>query len=334
MAIVREDSEDNASSGARSGTTTVATSSGGSITRLVNGVVCTIAPAVLANTGPSNQSIEFTSKVGTTLSLPISITFNKPISEFSIVAVGLSNGSHVSRAYGPANHLLDTVVTSTNNPDSGAGGGIETITLKGNDILKVVLEPFQDYVGYRNIVVIPAADAPEVPASITVPTPPTFIPPVLKKINLGDIISIDTLNIDRQYVRGTLRNIPSQQIVVTNDSDDIEVQIEFSPLAGLTFDPVSFSLHGKEKKEVIVSFDSTAIDVLPEGINTFNIAINYTSNTIPMTPFPEVIQQPPVIIPINNTTPVIVVPAAPTSPSPNSEPSPTTGAGHDGVKFK
>ena len=136
---------------------------------IINGTAATISPAVQVTSGPSGQPANFQSQLGTGVSQPITITFARPVSSFSVTIVGQSYNPHVAAAYDSYGRLVDSVTTNTTNPDNGGGGGTSGVTLRGSDIAKVILTPPPaDYVAYMaDIAVTPSVSAP----------PPVYAPP-------------------------------------------------------------------------------------------------------------------------------------------------------------
>jgi len=302
-----------------------------SYTKIVNGIVCTLAPAVPRTIGPSGAPIEFASDNGTGVSLPITITFNYDVQQFSITVVGQSFPGHTINAYNKFGSLIDTRISTPDTFDTGLLGGnsTETITVNpGNPISKIELIPSTlDFVGYKGMSLVPAPGAvlqngpvqqnqpiqSPVPAPVpTVPvvTTPPAIPTQLsaQNIRLADIIVVDAQAIDRQYVKGTLQAIPQAKFNIKNISSQVEVRVNLAGLAGVSFDPANFTLQKNSSQEVTVNFDLATIDTLPEGINTVNAAINLSSNSIVMDDMvsivPVVPPAPPA--PIAATTPQVL----------------------------
>ena len=294
-----------------------------SITKVVNGITCTLNPAIFTSFGPSGQPADFQSNAGSGVSSPISITFDKPILQFSITVVGLSFGGHTTLAFDANGNIIAQVVTNTSNPDTGQGGGVEQINLStsGAPIVRVQLNPpGSDYIAYRSLSVVGAPDAvvqastpaPKLTLSSPVIPTPTPLPPSSRKILLTDVVTIDTTTVDRQYVKGSLRSITPATINISNISDEVEVQISLAGLAGVSFDPSSFTLAKKSTQQVSILFDPTQIDSLPEGINTVNAAVNLTSNTAVLDPIPPPPPPPP----------PLQIEAAPIIPLPEPQPAP------------
>ena len=360
------------------------------ITKSVNGVVATIDPAVFASIGPSGQGIDFTSRQGTGASSPISIAFDRGVSNIEFTLVGQSFQGHVIIVYDDrgvevmratdsvpggengtlaVNNAFNARITSFNadNPsetvprdgtgllsrDNGNGGGNTRYTISMNtnfrSISKIdLIPPSGDYIGYRELTFTPSvqitpsqpvpqptptptptpvAPTPQPPVIPTPVTPPQASPPPptvapIRYINLADVVILDAVVIDRQYIKGSLRNIPSAKFNVKNISSEVEVQVALSGLAGVSFDPANFTLVKNGTQEVTVNFDVATIDSLPEGINTVNAAINLNSNTAVFDPLPPppapVPPPPPTPVPAPEPPPIPVLPPAVLPPPPST----------------
>jgi hypothetical protein len=155
----------------------------------------------------------------------------------------------------------------------------------------------------------PIVSTPVTPPQQT-PPPPTVAP--VRYINLADVVVLDALVIDRQYIKGSLRNIAPAKFNVRNISSEVEVQVALSGLAGVSFDPANFTLAKNGTQEVTTNFDVTTIDTLPEGINTVNAAINLNSNTAVFDPLPPppapIPPLPPTPLPAPQPTPIPQLP--------------------------
>jgi len=317
------------------------------ITKSVNGVVATITPAVFQTLGPSGQNIEFTSRPGTGASTPISIEFDRPISQFSISIVGLTFGPHITRIFNTNGVVIQSISTNTGSPDQGIGGGVESVDWGSVDQSAIRVElipPAADYVGYVGLSVQPEvriAPSQPVPTPTLTPTrpvqeppivSPTFTPPQasppaptvapVRYINLAEVVILDAVVIDRQYIKGSLRNIQSAKFNVKNISSEVEVQVALGGLAGVSFDPANFTLTKNGSQEVTVNFDVATIDNLPEGINTVNAAINLNSNTAVFDPLPPppapVPPPPPTPVPAPVPPPIPVLPPVEIAPPPST----------------
>lgn len=308
------------------------------VTKSVNGVVATLDPAVFQSLGPSRQQIEFTSLPSTAASLPITIRFDRPVNSFSVDVVGITFQGHLTRIYNNNGQLIETIRTAASQPDQGSGGSIERVayTNDSDPISRVELIPAPaDYVGYRglNVTMFPGFGDPPVVITPTEPIPnpvppPVITPPVVppqqnpppptvappRYINLADVVVLDALVIDRQYIKGSLRNIAPAKFNVRNTSSEVEVQVALSGLAGVSFDPANFTLAKNGIQEITVNFDVPTIDGLPEGINTVNAAINLNSNTAVFDPLPP----PPAPVP---PAPPVPVPAPIPQPIPQLPPT-------------
>jgi len=301
-----------------------------SYTKIVNGIVCTLAPAVPRTRGPSGQPVEFASSTTEGVSSLITITFNYDVQQFSITVVGQSFPGHTINAYNKFGSLIDTRISTPVDFDNGFIGGssTETITVNPNNpISRIELIPnSQDFVGYKDISVVPAPGAilqnapiqqnqpiqspvPVSPPTVPVVTTPPAIPTQLtaQNIRLAEIIVVDAAAIDRQYIKGTLQAIPPAKFNIKNISSQVEVRVNLAGLAGVSFDPANFTLQKNSSQEVTVNFDLATIDTLPEGINTVNAAINLSSNSIVMDDTVSIIPVVP---------PAPPAPIAPVNPQP------------------
>lgn len=301
------------------------------VTRQINGVVATINPAVLRSNGPSGQLIEFASDTSTGASRPIMIDFDTPIRYFGIAVVGLTFQNHVTRAYNANNQIITTVLTNTTRPDTGSGNSSESIVIESpdNPIVRIeLLPPANDFIGYARMLVnaaftegriTPTEPIPQPPEQFTPqitptnpipqPQPPRITPtnpipapaplppppnvPPFRSINLAQVVILDALVIDRQYVKGSLKSISSAKFNVKNISSEVEVQVGLAGLAGVSFNPQDFTLVKNGTQEVIVNFDTPTVDLLPEGLNTINAAINLSSTSAVLDPLPPPPPPPP-----------------------------------------
>lgn len=147
------------------------------------------------------------------------------------------------------------------------------------------------------------AAPPQVPL---VATTPAVAPSAGAAVKLTDIIQLSTTSVERQYVKGTLKAIEVQKVMVTNISNNVEVNAAFTPRAGLIFNPSTLLIPVNSSREVILTFDLASIDALNEGLTTYNIPIALTSPTailpVPVAPPPMApVSQVPAPTPINYT---------------------------------
>lgn len=317
-----------------------------SVTKLINGVVVTLNPAVFQSYGPSGAQIEFTSHEGTSASDPIGIGFSRPVSRFAFNIIGITFEGHVTRVFNTNGQVIATIRTDARQNDLGSGGSTETVVYTNDDepISGIELIPADaDYIGYSGLTVTaapgfelpPPVIAPtSPPTSVPVPTPapppivvlpPIVLPPTpppqanpppptmapIRYINLADVVIIDAVVVDRQYVKGSMRNIAPAKFNVRNTSAEVEIQVALAGLAGVSFDPSNFTLAKNGSQDITINFDVPTVDGLPEGINTVNTAINLNSNTAVFDPFPP----PPLPVPIPP-------PAPPQFPPPVAPPIP------------
>jgi hypothetical protein len=154
------------------------------------------------------------------------------------------------------------------------------------------------------------------------PAPPPPPPPAVRTINLRNLVTLSSYTIDRQYIKGTLRDIPKEVIRVTNTSAEVDITVTLLGLAGVTFSPSTFDLPKATSVNVDVLFDPTVIDSYPEGVSAVNCVVNLTSNTAIVDPLPPppptpptAPPQPPPVLP---TQPPIITPTNPVTPTPTT----------------
>lgn len=152
------------------------------------------------------------------------------------------------------------------------------------------------------------------PTPILVFVTPTVTPsqPIIiqQSINLVDLLQVSEAQFSREYTKGTLAAIGSETITLTNISNQIDLQIGLSGLGGISFNPPVVDLPRGQSTTVNIEVDSSQIDKLPEGLNTYNLVLNVTSNTIISIPI-----LPPEATPLpTNTIPVIIVEPPPIPP--------------------
>lgn len=200
---------------------------------------------------------------------------------------------------------IDAVLAAGTDPAKPSGGYVLILNTDGIPV---------QYYGCQ---VPTAATTPAPVVRDRVPTPDTTMTAEsANTVNLTQILRLDASDITRTYVKGTLKAITNQTITATNISPDIDIQVAFSPQAGLYFDPSSFLVPPNSSKESLLTFDLAKIDTLPEGLTVFNVPISLTS--------PTAISPPPVQLPppavVNYTPPPVVIypviPPAPPSPIP------------------
>lgn len=293
-----------------------------SITTVVNGVTCTLSPAIFENSGPTGQAIDFSSQAGFSPSLPITINFNELLTYFQLTIVGLQ-GEHNTAFYDQNGSLIATTRT-TPLPNGQDPMVLLDLTIQptGRYLSRVVLIPptsntstsvipvtgqMGSWVGYKGLTVTPLPNSSIPPittvppiTAIPTPPPPTVTLPTGSGVNLADFIVLIPTEIDMQYFKGSLSGLTPQTISLQNTSTDMDVNISFNPFGGVSFNPSSFPLAKTQKQNVVVTFNAAQIDTLPEGINILDIAINVTSNAA------VVIPNPPISVPIPVPTPTPV----------------------------
>ena len=328
------------------------------ITKSINGVVATINPAVFQTTGPSGQTIDFTSRAGTGVSSPINITFSEPVAQVGIEIVGISFEGHEVNAYSSEGQRVFSrnVTLSTGRFDLGGGGEVvavaispENITSGARNIARVeLIPPPADYVGYRNLTLSritttttpPVVTQPPItttPVFTQPPSPPTPPAPSVRTINLRDFVTLSSYTIDRQYIKGSLRSIPKEVITVTNRSTELDITVSLLGLAGVSFNPSTFELTKNSSREVDVIFDYAAIDTYPEGVSAVTCVMNLSSNSVVVDPLPATAPAPiptptqPVLPPPVPQPPVFTPP--PQLPPPDLVTGGGTPATQDGIGF-
>lgn len=222
----------------------------------INGITLTANPAVAQTSGPSGALIQFTSKTGTSASSGIKIQFSTPIKTFGVTVVGQTNPSHRLEAYDMGGRFIGQAIGTPTIPDMGKGGSDVKLSISGNPsawIAWVVLvPPTSDYVGYKDVIIIPRETTPDEP-------PPT-------DVDLSKLIIIDTSAITRSYELGSLRAVPSQVVNIRNTSTDTSIQVDLteSPdVIGMSFSPAHFALAPSTTQPVTVTFDPVQLNTNP-----------------------------------------------------------------------
>jgi hypothetical protein len=152
--------------------------------------------------------------------------------------------------------------------------------------------------------VTPVTPAPPTDVNPPIPVNPPSLPPVSPApperptVNLLSGITINKLDIHSIYTKGSGIGIPSESFVITNTFPDLIILVTMVGLVGVTFEPGFFYIHPNESVEVVVSFDHTQIENLPEGVSTLTVDIELSS-TLPT------YQPPPVVTPPTDPIPVI-----------------------------
>jgi hypothetical protein len=171
---------------------------------------------------------------------------------------------------------------------------------------------------------------PPVIISPPAPTPPPPPPPTVRTINLRDLVTLSAYTIDRQYIKGTLRDIPKEKIRVSNNSSEVDITVTMLGLAGVSFNPHTFDLPKASSIDVDVLFDPTVIDSYPEGVSAVNCVVNLTSNSAIFDPLPPPPPTPPAP-PQPQPLPPVLPPFTPTPSTPiTPTPTPSTPIQEDG----
>lgn len=134
-------------------------------------------------------------------------------------------------------------------------------TMPGGVILRVPLQPMI------------------VPDSTSSPSNPISLTTVAPVINLATLVDISQKTIDRTYLKNSMQPIPGAVVTFMNTSPTITINVVLNATMGITFLPSSFTLNPDSEQDVQVSFDSSTINQLQEGLSTIATTINLTSNT-------------------------------------------------------
>lgn len=244
----------------------------------VNGITLTMEPAVAQTLGPSGATIQFTSKTGTGGSLPIRILFSKPVKEFGVTVVGQTNPNHRLEAYDIGGTFIGQALGTPTTPDMGKGGSDVILKVAGNPSAYIasvkLVPPSVDYVGYKNLVVVPV---------------PTTEPPPPTDVDLAKLVIVSTNAIDRTYMLGSMTAVPSQVITFTNTSTDTALQLtltEQPDIVGMSFTPTTLPLNPKQTSTVTVSFDYLVLNNRPVADLMSKIVVKVSKLGVPVPPPP------------------------------------------------
>jgi hypothetical protein len=304
------------------------------ITKSVNGVVCVISPAVFGP-GPNNQPVDFVGE-GEGLSPTILVQFDNPISQFSLTVVGLTHLPHITKAFNSKGDVVEEQVTlpqftSAANIISGRASGVSRVffsNFKEPVTTIQLIPPSNASVGYRDLDVTKSTAVISNKPSQEVLQSEIILPEV-KNINLRDVIRISKVALGRQYVKGSLKALPSETIVIENLSSDVEAQVSLSGLVGVSFEPSKFTLAALESKKIILNFDSTELEKLPAGTNIIRAAVNYSSNALQLPAIPPIIVKPVIIPP--PPPPQEIEPIPPILPPPPVQTKPVVSVSNPSV---
>lgn len=137
-------------------------------------------------------------------------------------------------------------------------------------------------------------------------------------VNLRDLVKISAYTLDRQYTKGTLKNIEKEVITFTNTSNEFNIDVEIKELGGVKFTPSTFTLAKNSIQPVEITFDVTAVEQYPEGVSAVNCVVNFSSKDAVIVQ-PEPLPPPPPIV----TIPSPIVVPVPESPSIGVSPTST-----------
>lgn len=146
--------------------------------------------------------------------------------------------------------------------------------------------------------------------TVSAPTVTNVPPPPVRTINLRDLVTLSSYTIDRQYIKGSLKNIPTEKIRITNNSSEIDISVSLLGIAGVSFNPSTFNLPKASSLDVDIVFDQTVIDSYPEGVSAVNCVMNLTSNAAivdviaPIPPVPPPTPVQPVVLPTTPNQPI------------------------------
>lgn len=231
----------------------------------------------------------------------ITLTFDKPVSEFGIDVIGSEKSGNRLVAYNAVGGELGTteIAYKKNSDNFVARAQIES----GQPIHSVrIIGTNGDKLSFRNISLEPATVPIQVPSEPFIPpvipidapvvTPPST--PVINDVVLASIITISKPEINKQYVKDTLQTIPSETISFHNISSNIAVDVSLVGIQGVTFTPNTFSINPLGTVQVVINFDATQINVLPEGVSKINCMVNLSSKSVILNPpVPPVTPPPP-----------------------------------------
>jgi hypothetical protein len=209
---------------------------------------------------------------------------------------------------------INAVLAAGSDPAKPSGGYIIQVNDAGIPVQYIPIGP------------PPNLSAPVVPFvpvnSVSSTAQPSIVPGA--PVKLAEVVKLSAGQVTRQYVKGTMQAIERQTITATNTTNNVSVQVSFTPQIGLTFEPTAFLLAPNSSQNTVLSFELGAIDALPEGLTTYNIPVTLTSPTaiFPVaisptatpTPVPVVSTPPVITIPIVDTPPTTFIPSDPLPP--------------------
>lgn len=116
-----------------------------------------------------------------------------------------------------------------------------------------------------------------------VPPPPSTITPPPAPPNVVDLRTIIKFSVDKtsvNYVKNSLKAIASYNLGISNISNDIDVQLAFKGISGISFTPATLTVNRNSTATSVISYNVTEINKLAEGLNIANIIVNLSANNV------------------------------------------------------
>lgn len=222
----------------------------------------------------------FTSMDSPTIpSIPITMSFAPSFGPAILTIYGALNGNTAIGYDSSGRITTSEYVSGRANPDG-------TIAVSGTNInpntsiLYLIPGQAVDDTGNR-IPVIPSTDV--IAYSLTVPgpaaPPPITPPPVpIDSVDLSTVIQFSERSLTRTYTKGTLLPIQTETFSVKNVSNTLTVSVNMQSPSGVTFTPSVLLLVPGQSQNVVISFDTSTIDKLPEGTSIVNAIISLSQS--------------------------------------------------------
>jgi hypothetical protein len=224
-------------------------------------------------------------------SIPITMSFASPTADRLIItSYGASQGTTIVTADANGN------ITSTEYQAGAVLGGMlitigQTVeagantiyVIPGNAMINGVFRAANvvgsgiDTVVYT-ISTVSTIVAP-LPIAPIVPSPVIPIVPLPISVDLLSIIQVSERSLARTYTKGTLAPITTETFTITNTSNDTTVAINIQSPSGVIFTPSSLMLPPGQVQPIVISFDTSIIDRLPEGSGIVNAIISLASTS-------------------------------------------------------
>ncbi|MBW3545717.1 MAG: hypothetical protein KY428_09005 [Bacteroidetes bacterium] len=121
---------------------------------------------------------------------------------------------------------------------------------------------------------------PATPPSSRPPEDATPTIPTDEVLGLDAFILITSPSVRREYIKNSMKDIPSEEVKVHNTSEELTIDVKFKGTAGVSFSPSVFKLAPKETQLVKVGFDHSDVNTLPEGTNRVSCVVELSSTTV------------------------------------------------------